>query len=134
MTVRATLFHLIVGAACATGIPALGHAQSMVPMSKDIKAFSDVFAVRVTPINTYTKPINVVVRVYDLDNRVIKARVTPRNLRLPAKGSRRVLVEVPFEGAKRKRVRICTESIPFPQNRGTQIRTRICGVFNAQRL
>jgi hypothetical protein len=51
---------------------------------------------------------------------------------LGADASRPVLVVVPFDGAATRKVRICTESVPFPGEQ-TQIKAQICGKFLGQR-
>ncbi|GAB5505685.1 MAG: hypothetical protein Rhirs2KO_08480 [Rhizobiaceae bacterium] len=112
-------------------LPALG--QSMSPMRGVVTAFADVFAVRVYPSNPYDHRIRVEVRVYDQKFQPVPARVTPPSFMLGAEASRPVLVVVPFEGAKSRKVRICTESVPFPDQQ-TQIRAQICGKFLARRM
>ncbi|MBO6727187.1 MAG: hypothetical protein JJ911_16140 [Rhizobiaceae bacterium] len=112
-------------------LPALG--QSMSPMRGVVTAFADVFAVRVYPSNPYDHSIRVEVRVYDQKFQPVPARVTPPSFMLGAEASRPVLVVVPFEGAASRKVRICTESVPFPDQQ-TQIRAQICGKFLARRM
>jgi hypothetical protein len=72
------------------------------------------------------------VRVYDEKFRPLEARVSPANIMLGANGSRPVTVVVGFDGARERRVRICTESIPFPDQQ-TRIKAQICGRFLARR-
>jgi hypothetical protein len=62
----------------------------------------------------------------------VDAEVLPGSFMLGAGASRSVLVVVPFAGAGSRKVRICTESVPFPQNQ-TRIRAQICGKFLATR-
>ena len=112
-------------------LPALG--QSMSPMRGVVTAYADVFAVRVYPSNPYGHRIRVEVRVYDQEFQPVRARVTPSSFMLGAEASRPVLVVVPFEGAASRKVRICTESVPFPDQQ-TQIRAQICGKFLARRM
>ena len=112
-------------------LPALG--QSMSPMRGVVTAFADVFAVRVYPSNPYDHRIRVEVRVYNQKFQPVPARVTPPSFMLGAEASRPVLVVVPFEGAASRKVRICTESVPFPDQQ-TQIRAQICGKFLARRM
>jgi len=107
-------------------------AQSMSPMRGEITSFTDAFAVRVHPANPYDHRIRVDVRVYDQEFRPVAAQVLPGSFTLGAQASRSVLVVVPFEGAASRKVRICTESVPFPDNQ-TQIRAQICGKFLATR-
>ena len=42
-------------------------------------------------------------------------------------------VMVPFEGYQNRKVRICTEAIPFP-GQTTKIKAQVCGKFLGQRL
>ena len=107
-------------------------SQSMSPMRGDVKSFSDNFAVRVYPANPYGHRIKIEVKVYDQNFQPVRARVTPSAFMLGGDASRPVLVVVPFDGADSRKVRICTESIPFP-NEQTQIKAQICGKFLGQR-
>lgn len=128
MDIKATL-------AAGLALAALtGHAyaQSMSPMTGQVVSVTDVFAVRVFPANPYKHRIRVNVAVYDQDFRPVAARVTPREFMLGSETSRPVLVMVPFEGNNQRKVRICTESIPFPSN-GTQVRAQVCGKFLGER-
>lgn len=123
---------LAVGAtvACLATTPA--SAQSMSPMRGEAASFSEAFAVRVYPANPYGHRIKVSVRVYDQNFNEIPARVTPGDFMLGAQASRPVLVVVPFDGTTTRKVRICTESVPFPSEQ-TQIKAQICGKFLGQR-
>lgn len=121
--------------ACLASVCALSNAacpQAMSPMRGEVMSFTDSFAVRVFPSNPYEQRIKVLVRVYDQDFYPVAARVVPAEFTLAGNGSRSVLVVVPFEGAAQRKVRICTESVPFP-NEQTQIRAQICGKFLGQR-
>jgi hypothetical protein len=111
-------------------VPAAG--QSMSPMRGQIASFDDAFAVRVFPANPYGHRIRIAVRVYDQEFRPVAARIAPNDFMLGADASRPVLVVVPFDGAATRKVRICTESVPFPGEQ-TQIKAQICGKFLGQR-
>ena len=120
-------------AALAVGlIPVAAAAQSMSPMRGEVNSFTDVFAVRVYPANPYDQKIKVEIHVYDQDFQPVDARISPNMFQLGSQASRPVLVVVPFGGAAERKVRICTESIPFP-NQQTQIRAQICGKFFGHR-
>ncbi len=106
--------------------------QSMSPMRGEVTSFTDAFAVRVFPANPYNTKIRVDVRVYDQNFQPVKADVAPNSFMLGAEASRPVLVVIPFDGASERKVRICTESVPFP-NEQTQIKAQICGKFLGQR-
>jgi len=118
--------------AYAAGFAGPSPAQSMSPMRGEVTSFTDVFAVRVFPANPYGRPIGVEIRVYDQDFAPVAATVMPGSFTLAAGASRSVLVVVPFAGAAARKVRICTESVPFPDNQ-TRIRAQICGKFIATR-
>ncbi|RUX53765.1 hypothetical protein EOA22_27820 [Mesorhizobium sp. M7A.F.Ca.US.014.04.1.1] len=123
----------ILATALAVGLaPVAAKAQSMSPMRGEINSFTDVFAVRVFPANPYDRNIRVEIHVYDQDFQPVDARVSPNVFQLASQASRSVLVVVPFGGAAERTVRICTESIPFP-NQQTQIRAQICGKFFGRR-
>lgn len=117
----------------ALGLPVAAAAQSMTPMRGQASSFTDEFAIRVRPYNPYRQRILVEVKVYDENFRPVKARVTPSTMMLGSDNSRPVLVVLPFEGAGSRRVRICTESVPFP-NQATRIKAQICGRFLGRRL
>jgi hypothetical protein len=106
--------------------------QSMSPMRGEVRSFDDAFAVRVYPANPYDRRIRVDVRVYDQDFNPVMAQVTPSTFMLAAEASRPVLVVIPFDGAPERKVRICTESVPFPGEQ-TQIKAQICGRFIGRR-
>lgn len=112
--------------------PLAATAQSMTPMRGEVRSFTDAFAVRVFPGNPYDQRIRVEVHVYDQDFQPIDAEISPSTFLLAGQASRPVLVVVPFDGATDRKVRICTESIPFPGEQ-TQIRAQICGKFFGHR-
>lgn len=122
---------LALGLTLIAGLPALG--QSMSPMRGVVTSFTDAFAVRIYPANPYGHRIRVEVRVYDQDFAPVAARVQPPVFMLGGQASRPVLVIVSFEGAASRKVRICTESVPFPGQQ-TQIKAQICGKFLARRM
>lgn len=116
-------------------LPSQATAQAMSPMRGQIKSFADSFAVKVFPANPYTHRIRIEVKVYDQDFRPIKAQVSPAQFTLGGRFSRPVNVIVPFDGMKSRKVRICTESIPFPsQKRTTTIKAQVCGKFLGERV
>ncbi|MBN7763584.1 hypothetical protein JYP52_20805 [Nitratireductor aquibiodomus] len=125
-------FVMMFGAALAASTPP-AFSQSMSPMRGVVRSYTDSFAVRVYPQNPYSHRIDVAVRVYDAEFRPVKARVTPQIFTLGAKQSRPVVVVVNFEGERERRVRICTESIPFPEAH-LGMKAQICGKFIAHRL
>ncbi|MGF7008299.1 hypothetical protein [Aminobacter sp. BE322] len=117
--------------AAALASPA-AQGQSMSPMRGEVSSFTDAFAVRVYPSNPYGHKIRIDVRVYDQDFQPVKAEIAPNSFMLGSEASRPVLVVIPFDGASERKVRICTESVPFPGEQ-TQIRAQICGKFLGQR-
>ena len=114
-------------------------AQSVTPMRGTVTSFTDEFAMRIFPTNPYSQRIPIEIHVYDQDFYEIDARISPSKFILPAGGSRKVTVVIPFDGLTERRVRICTESVPFPRQsfsipqQQTTIRTQICGRFIGQR-
>jgi hypothetical protein len=123
---------LVAGAGLANLAGTSASAQSMSPMRGEVASFTNAFAVRVFPANPYGHRIKISVRVYDQDFNPVDARVTPADFMLGSEASRPVLVVVPFGGAATRKVRICTESVPFPGEQ-TQIKAQICGRFLGQR-
>ena len=106
-------------------------AQSMSPMLGKVNSFSDQFAVRVYPANPYKHRIRMEVRVYDQHFNPVRARVSPAQFTLGGNVSRSVNVIVPFDGNDKRKVRICTEAVPFPLQRksGSVIKAKVCGKF-----
>ncbi|QND62599.1 hypothetical protein HB777_00865 [Mesorhizobium loti] len=123
----------ILATVLAVGLtPIAAQAQSMSPMRGEVNSFTNVFAVRVFPANPYDRKIQIEIHVYDQDFQPVDAGISPNVFQLASQASRSVLVVVPFDGAAERKVRICTESIPFP-NQQTQIRAQICGKFFGHR-
>jgi hypothetical protein len=119
--------------AAACTFAGIAEAQSMTPMRGEVQSLSDSFAVRVFPANPYSKPIRVEIRVYDQDFVAIEdARISVATLMLSANASRPVIVAIPFAGRSERKVRVCAESIPFP-NTQAQVRAQICGKFLGKR-
>ena len=128
-----TILTALAGSLAITLLPSVATAQSMNPMRAKIDSFTDTFAVRVYPANPYQHRIRVEVKVYDKDFRPIRAMVSPAEFTLGSNFSRPVTVVVPFEGQKNRKVRICTEAIPFP-GKQTTIKAQVCGKFLGTRL
>lgn len=124
---------LVAGLLWAAMAPTTAAAQSLSPMRQAVSSSTDQFVIRVRPQNPYGHRIAVTVRVYDQDFRLIRARVVPRVMNIGAGGSRQVTVTVPFEQRNRRKIRICAESTP-QQSHSTNVRTRICGRYLAQRV
>lgn len=108
-------------------------AQAMTPMRGEVKSYSDRFAVRVHPMNPYQHRIKVEVKVYDETFAPVRAAVHPPEAMLAPQGSRAVLVMVPFDGRMERKVRICTEAVPFP-GKTQRVRMQVCGRFFASRM
>ncbi|MFN3867875.1 MAG: hypothetical protein ACK4MF_02280 [Hyphomicrobiaceae bacterium] len=125
--------------ASATGLLAVSSheaaAQAMTPMRGEVKSFADRFAIRVFPQNPYKHRIKVEVRVYDETFAPIPtAAVAPAEMMLAPEDNRGVMVVVPFDGLRERRVRVCTESVPFANTLSSRVRTQVCGRFIAFRL
>ena len=106
----------------------------MSPMRAEVSSFTDSFAVRVYPANPYKHRIRIEVKVYDQDFNEVKGAVaSPATFTLGAQFARPVTVMVPFDGESNRKVRICTESVPFP-GQTTRIKAQVCGKFLGKRL
>jgi hypothetical protein len=124
---------------CALALPLLpsqAAAQAMSPMRGEVKSFSDSFALKVYPANPYEHRIRIEVKVYDQDVNPVEAQVSPASFTLAGRNSRPVNVIVPFQtGEAMRKIRVCTESIPFPgQSKTTTIKAQICGKFLGERV
>ncbi len=109
----------------------------MSPMRGEVQSFADSFALKVYPANPYAHRIRIEVKVYDQDFRPVKAYVSPAEFTLAGNFARPVNVIVPFEGAKQRKVRVCTESVPFPNQTTattTTIKAQVCGKFLGEKL
>ena len=108
-----------------------GAAQSLTPMRGSVSSFGEHFALQVTPSNPYQHRIGVEMKVYDHQFRPVpSARVVPDRFMLGGGASRPVTAIVPFGGYSPRYVRVCAESVPL-RSRSSQIRTRVCGKFQA---
>jgi hypothetical protein len=125
---------ILAGALFLAISPTEGNAQAMSPMRGEVRSFSDSFAVRVYPANPYEHRIKIEVKVYDQDFNPVNAIVSPSSFTLGARFARPVTVMVPFDGQPERKVRICTESIPFPGQSSTQIKAQVCGKFLGRHL
>lgn len=133
-TLSATSF---LGCALAFSVlPQHAAAQAMSPMRGEVKSFAESFALKVYPANPYTHRIRMEVKVYDQNFRPVKgARVSPAEFTLGGRFARPVNVIVPFAGQQKRKVRVCTESIPFPgQSKTTTIKAQVCGKFLGERI
>ena len=127
-------FKLLTGAVATALLPLGAVAQSMSPMRAEVTSFTDSFAVRVYPANPYKHRIRIEVKVYDQDFNEVKGAVaSPATFTLGAQFARPVTVMVPFDGESNRKVRICTESVPFP-GQTTRIKAQVCGKFLGKRL
>ena len=117
-------------------LPEQAAAQAMSPMRGQVKSFTDSFALRVFPANPYQHRIRMEVKVYDQHFRPVRARISPSQFTLGGRLARPVNVVVPFNGSSNRKVRICTEAIPFPtqQKSATTIRAQVCGKFLGVRV
>lgn len=130
---KTTLVVVASALAVLAGLAGTANAQAMSPMRGEVKSFSDRFAVRVHPMNPYQHRIRVEVKVYDETFAPVKAAVHPSEATLAPQGNRSVLVMIPFDGRMQRKVRICTEAVPFP-GKTQRVRTQICGRFIASRM
>ncbi|MDZ7824180.1 MAG: hypothetical protein U5K75_09200 [Ahrensia sp.] len=125
---------IVAGALGLTLLPPLAAAQSMSPMRGKVSSFADSYALKVYPANPYEHRIRVEVKAYDANFRPLKdVKINPSSFTLAAQANRQVTVVVPFNGEKQSRVRICTESIPFPGKATNNIKAQICGKFIGER-
>lgn len=115
-------------ASALMGASTAATAQSMTPMRGQVGSVTDKFAVRVFPMNPNQHRARFEVKVYDENFAPVPAIVSPPATIISPNGSRNVLVVVPFEGRKQRKVRICTESIAAA-NATTRLRTQVCGRF-----
>jgi hypothetical protein len=124
------------GCALAMALPPCeAAAQAMSPMRGKVQSFTDSFALRVYPANPYEHRIRIEVKVYDQDFNPVEADVSPAEFTLAGRNARPVTVVVPFVDENTRKVRVCTEAIPFPgQENKTKIKAQICGKFLGERV
>lgn len=108
-------------------------AQSVTPMRGEPRSVMDSFAVRIVVGNPYKEKQKFAVRVYDEKFYPVAAHVSPPVAKLGPNGTRSVLVVVPFDGAVKRRVRICAEGL-FGTEATSQLRTQVCGKFLATHI
>lgn len=137
VTIKSIVATSLLGCALMTQLPAPeAVAQAMSPMRGQVKSFTDSFALKVYPANPYNHRIRVEVKVYDKNFYEIKdAKILPANFTLAGQAGRQVTVIVPFANQQSRKVRVCTESIPFPgQGKATaSIKAQVCGKFLGER-
>ena len=126
-------YGVVVGLVIAAFTINVAWSQSLSPMRGEVSSNVDLFAVKVFPGNPYKRRTRIDVRVYDTSFKPVKARVIPPWRTIAAGDKSSFTVVVPFEGRSRRRVRICAESVPFP-NETTKLRTQVCGRFLGKRL
>ena len=125
---------IVAGSLALALLPSEAAAQSMSPMRCKLKSFTNSYALKVYPSNPYDHRIRVEIKAYDANFRPLKnVRISPSNFTLGGQANRQVTVVVPFNGKKTSRVRICTESIPFPGQSSNNIKAQICGKFIGER-
>ena len=110
-----------------------GIAQSVTPMRGEPRSVVDTFAVRLIVGNPYEQKQFFTVRVYDEKFYPVAATVSLPVVKLSPKGTRSVLVVVPFDGAPTRRVRICAEGL-FGTENTSKLRTQVCGKFLATHI
>ena len=129
--VRARMLAALCFASLAS-VAAPASAQSLTPMRGTVAAFGEEFAVQVNPRNPYQHTIGIEMRVYDHEFRPVPAaRVVPDRLMLGGGATRSVTAYIPFEGYSPRYVRVCAEAVPLRHGKGSTIRTRVCGRFQA---
>ena len=106
-------------------------AQSLSPMRGEIRSFSDRFAVRVYVGNPYDRRLQFNVAVYDKKFYPVIALVTPSRVTVAGGQTSPVLVVVPLDGQRERRIRICVEGVAYNGN-STRVRTQVCGKFLAR--
>lgn len=125
---------IVAGSLAITLLPQGAAAQSMSPMRGKVKSFTDSYAFKVYPANPYNHRIRVEVKAYDANFRPLKdVKISPAEFTLGGQANRQVTVVVPFKGDGQTRVRVCTESIPFPGQSSSNIKAQICGKFIGER-
>lgn len=108
----------------------LAAAQSLSPMRGEVRSFTDRFAVRVQVGNPYERNMKFDMTVYDKDFYPVPFSSIPSELTIAGGATRQVVIVVPFEGQRERRVRICVESVAYKGN-STRVRTQVCGKFLA---
>lgn len=124
---------VVFAVAAHAGAATQASSQSLSPMRGEVSSFADTFAVRVAPGNPYQHRIRIEVKVYDDTFRPIAAHVMPPEMMVGAQDRRNVMVLVPFDGQRQRKVRICAESVPF-EYQPTRLRAQVCGKFLAHRV
>jgi hypothetical protein len=124
----------IAGVTAIVLAPSLAQGQAMSPMRAEVQSFTDSFALRVYPANPYEHRIRIEVKVYDQDFREVRdAVVSPAVFTLGARFARPVTVMVPFDGELNRKVRVCTEAVPFP-GQTSRIKAQVCGKYLGKRI
>ena len=124
---------LALALAVLVATPSASLCQSVTPMRGTSRSVVETFAVRIVVGNPYPQQQTFAVKVYDDKFFPIAAEVSLPFLKLPAQGSRTVLVMVPFDGMQNRKVRICAEGL-FGTAESSKLRTQVCGKFLATHI
>lgn len=101
-------------------------------MRAQVTSMGDQFAIRVYPGNPYKHRLQFKIKVYDQYFREIPAIVRPHDPYIAGGAKRPVLVIVPFGEKFSKKIRICSQSIPFVSSQ-SQLRGQVCGRYIGRR-
>lgn len=134
---RRSVKHIISASALPlfSGISFLAAAQSVAPMTQEIRGFNSQFVAQVEISNPYDSPQKANVRVYSSDWLPIRPIYLSNANRILAPNQKVIVTAlIPFARENHRVVYICNSITPRMGGVGQSYRGEVCGKVSAQRL
>lgn len=121
--------------ALSTSVAFLASAQSVAPMTQQIRGFNSQFVAQVEISNPYDSPQKATVRVYSSDWQPIQPIYMSNADRILAPNQKVIVTAlIPFARQNHRIVYICNSITPRMGGVGQSYRGEVCGKVSAQRL
>jgi|GEM_PF-1995137 len=134
---RCSVKHILSGSALSfvMGTAILAAAQSVAPMTQEVRGFNSQFVAQVEISNPYDSPQKANVRVYSSDWHLIEPIYLSNSNRILAPNQKVVVTAlIPFRRNSHRVVYICNTITPRLGGVGQSYRGEVCGKVSAQRL
>jgi len=110
-------------------------AQSVAPMTQDVRGFNAKFVAQIEIRNTYDTPQQTTVRVYTPDWHLVEPIYLSNANRLLGPNEKVIVTAlISFANQSRRVVYICNSITPRRGGSGQTYRGEVCGKVSAQRL
>ena len=134
---RCSIKHILSGSALilVMGTAISAAAQSVAPMTQEVRGFNSQFVAQVEISNPYDSPQKANVRVYSSDWHLIEPIYLSNSNRILAPNQKVVVTAlIPFMRESHRVVYICNTITPRLGGVGQSYRGEVCGKVSAQRL